>query len=95
MNINEKIDLYAKNAGYKVITSTCEINDSQLLSNDIQPEVFIQEYCNSLRKNNGGIVPVSVGFVQGNRIDPLYNYLDLLICALIDEGFEFVTVSEL
>ena len=28
-------------------------------------------------------------------ITHLYNYLDILICALIDSGFEFVTVNEL
>ena len=46
-------------------------------------------------KRIGGVVPVSVGFAQGERTEPLYNYLDLLICALLDSGFEFVNIQDL
>lgn len=84
-----------QNAGYTYINSYSVLNDSEILDKDIKPEQIIQSYCDSLRTTNGGIVPVTVGFSQGNRTDPLYNYLDLLICALVDAGFDFVNVNEL
>lgn len=94
-SINKNIIKYSENAGYRTILSNNRTNDSEKLNKDIKPEQLIQEYCDTVKKNGSGIIPVSVGFSQGNRTDPLYNYLDLLICALVDEGFEFVGVNEL
>ncbi|MCQ2592739.1 MAG: polysaccharide deacetylase family protein [Treponema sp.] len=86
---------YGNNAGYTHINSFHNYNDSEKLDKDIKPEVIILNYCRTLAIMGGGIVPVSVGFSQGNRTDPLYDYLDLLICALIDCGFELVPITEL
>jgi len=44
-------------------------------------------------KNEGGYVPVIVG-ASGTRPEPLYQDLDLLICAIIDGNFELVPVSK-
>lgn len=92
---DEKITEYGKNAGYTYVNSLHKNSDSQKLSQDYKPEDLIYEYCNNLKYLDNTIVPISVGFSQGERFDPLYNYLDILICALIDNNFEIVTVSEL
>ena len=94
-SVNNDIIKYAKAAGYETIVSYSRYNDSELLDKDTKPEQIIQDYCNTLAKIGGGVAPVSVGFAQGNRTEPLYNYLDLLICALLDSGFEFVNIQEL
>ena len=94
-SVEPKIIDYGTAAGYIYINSYQVNNDTSLLDKETKPEALIYAYCESLKKTNGGIVPVSTGFSQGNRTDPLYNYLDILICALIDSGFEFVTVNEL
>ena len=94
-SVNNDIIKYAKAAGYETIVSYSRLNDSELLDKDTKPEQIIQDYCNTLAKIGGGVVPVSVGFAQGNRTEPLYNYLDLLICALLDSGFEFVNIQDL
>ena len=94
-SVNNDIIKYAKTAGYETIVSYSRLNDSELLDKDTKPEQIIQDYCNTLSKIGGGVVPVSVGFAQGSRTEPLYNYLDLLICALLDSGFEFVNIQEL
>ena len=86
---------FSKNAGYTYVNSLQDRNDSALLDKDTSPIELIEEYCSTLARTNGGIVPVTVGFAQGNRTDPLYNYIDLLICALIDNGFELVGIEEL
>ncbi len=94
-SVNNDIIKYASNAGYTTIISYSRLNDSELLDKDVKPEQIIQDYCNTLSKTGGGVVPVSVGFAQGSRTEPLYNYLDLLICALLDSGFEFVNIQDL
>ena len=94
-SVNNEIIKYAKAAGYETVISYSRLNDSELLDKDTKPEQIIQDYCNTLSKIGGGIVPVSVGFAQGERTEPLYNYLDLLICALLDSGFEFVNIQDL
>ena len=94
-SVNNDIIKYSANAGYETIVSYSRLNDSELLDKDVKPEQIIQDYCNTLAKIGGGVAPVSVGFAQGNRTEPLYNYLDLLICALLDSGFEFVNIQDL
>lgn len=91
----QKIIDYGENAGYRYINSVSMMNDCEKLDKNIKPEEIIHNYCVMLNKTGKGIVPVSVGFSQGNRTEPLYNYLDILLCALIDEGFEFVDINEL
>ena len=94
-SIEPKIVGFGENAGYTYVNSYHEKNDCEKLDKNTKPESLIQAYCESLKKTNGGIVPVTVGFSQGNRADPLYDYLDLLICALIDTNLDFVTVNQL
>ncbi|MCQ2590010.1 MAG: polysaccharide deacetylase family protein [Treponema sp.] len=93
---NQSIVSYGNAAGYNYVNSSMKNNtDTLLLEKDTKPEKLIHTYCETLKKNGGGIVPVTAGFSQGNRTDPLYNYLDLLICALVDGGFEFVGMNDL
>ena len=43
----------------------------------------------------GSIIPITVGISSGIRGDYLYDKLDVLISAILSEGYEIVTVSEL
>ena len=94
-SVNNDIIKYSSVAGYETIVSYSRLNDSEKLDKDTKPEQIIHDYCSTLAKIGGGVAPVSVGFAQGSRTEPLYNYLDLLICALLDSGFEFVNIQEL
>ncbi|MCQ2576306.1 MAG: polysaccharide deacetylase family protein [Treponema sp.] len=94
-SVEPKLITYGDAAGYTYVNSYHNNNDCDKLDKDTKPEQLIQEYIDSLNATNGGIVPVTIGFSQGNRTDPLYNYLDLLICALLNSGVEFVTVNQL
>ena len=49
----------------------------------------------SLIKNKGGIIPVTVGIAGGSRKSYVYDSLDLLISAILDEGFQIVPVRML
>ena len=94
-SVNSKIINHAKKAGYEYVNTLFVNTDTPLLDKDTKPQTLIYEYCDLLKRVDSGIIPVTVGYSQGNRTEPLYKYLDILICALVDSGFEFVTVSEL
>ena len=44
---------------------------------------------------DGMIIPVSVGKVSGTRQDYLYEKADLLVAAILDAGYEIVSVRDL
>jgi peptidoglycan/xylan/chitin deacetylase (PgdA/CDA1 family) len=46
-------------------------------------------------KRPGAVIPIRLGLLPGGRGDYLYNRLDLLLDALLREGFTLVTVSAL
>lgn len=92
-NADPNIISYGENTGYKYIQSYNDVNDYK--NPELTSVQLIQSYYETVALTNGGIVPVTVGFSQGNRTTPLYNYLDLLISALIDAGYELVDVNDL
>ncbi len=88
---NENIISYGQNAGYTYIDQKAE----NLENGDKAPILLIQEYYTRAIKNKGGVVPVTIGYTQSKDSDFLYNYLDLLICALIQGGFDLVSLNQL
>lgn len=48
-----------------------------------------------MQKKPGSIIPIRIGTVKGGRDDYLFQYLDLLIDALISKGYKVVPVSTL
>ncbi len=45
--------------------------------------------------HDGMIIPVNVGNVSGSRTDYLYEKLDLLICTILDSGYEICELRDL
>jgi len=88
--VNEDIIKYGKKAGYNYI----DLKGESLDGEGKNPFQLIQEYYAMAVMNEGGLIPVTVGYSQYKNSDYLYNYLDLLICALIDGGFELVGINE-
>lgn len=89
--VNEAIVGYGKKAGYNYINLEAE----DLEGSGNNPFELIQNYFDRAVEEQGGIIPVTIGYSQYKDSDYLYNYLDLLICALLDGGFELVGLSEL
>jgi peptidoglycan/xylan/chitin deacetylase (PgdA/CDA1 family) len=90
-----------KNAGYEyidVLNDACEITLEDAVNKNgvyLSSARIIEKVLASLKKNNGGVVPVTVGFAYGMRTDYMYQNLDLLISAILDEGFDIVSADEL
>jgi peptidoglycan/xylan/chitin deacetylase (PgdA/CDA1 family) len=61
---------------------------SQLPASDMIDRVMAQ-------KRPGSIIPIRLGLLPGGRVDYLFNRLDVLLDALIREGYSIVTVSTL
>jgi len=88
---SEDIRNYGSNAGYNYV----DLSSEAKVSDDKNPFALIQTYYDSVVINKGGIIPVTIGYSQYKDSDCLYNYLDLLICALLDGGFELVGLNRL
>lgn len=89
--VNDKIMNYGKNAGYNYL----DLEAENLEGTGNNPFELIQKYFDRAVETSGGIIPVTIGYSQYKDSDYLYNYLDLLICALLDGGFELVGLSDL
>ena len=89
--VNDDIILYSQNAGYTYVDTNMESFDFSIQN----PKILVQEYYDNIVKNKGGIIPISIGFSQSTNDDSLYNYLDLLIFALFEGGFEITGINNL
>lgn len=88
---NENLVAFGQAAGYTYIDQKTE----NLEKVDSEPLVLIQEYYTRAIKNKGGVIPVTIGYTNAHDSDYLYNYLDLLICSLIQGGFDLVSLNQL
>lgn len=88
---NENLVAYGQAAGYTYIDQKTE----NLEKPESEPLILIQEYYTRAVKNKGGVIPVTIGYTNVHDSDYLYNYLDLLICSLIQGGFDLVTINQL
>ncbi|MBO5691077.1 MAG: hypothetical protein J6R96_04360, partial [Spirochaetaceae bacterium] len=62
--------------------------------NTYKPANAIIEHIVSQLKD-GMVIPVAVGVSGGSRDDFLYDKLDLLLVAILDAGYDIVSISEL
>lgn len=84
---------FGTNAGYSYTDSCYDVRE--YVNDYTKPDKLIQEYFQTIEKTNGGVIPIVAGYSQGRHVRPLYDYLDLLICILIDSGYEFVEIEKL
>ena len=55
--------------------------------------MIIQQIVSQLE--DGMVIPVAVGVSGGSRKDFLYDKLDLLLVAILDAGYDIVSVTQL
>lgn len=98
---SENVVQSGANAGYTYVNALEHTTDTITLEQTAQginyytTSKIIERYIDALKANNGGILPVTVGISRGTRERYLYEDLDLLIAAILDEGFEIVPVRTL
>lgn len=94
---DEKIKSYGEKSGYKYVdlkrfaldTTTFESDREHYLSASDLVEFYVSNAEDKM------IIPVSTGISKGTRNDFLYEKLSLLICNLLENGFEFEIVRDL
>ncbi len=91
--ITPELITYGDNSGYAYVNSFHKL--SEFDNPELRPEVLIRSFYEDIEAQKGGIIPIVGGFSQGYHVYPLYNYLDLLISALIDGGYELVGIDGL
>ena len=100
-NATSAIIQAGNDSGYEYINSP-HLNSDNISLTQIEegktyvnPSKLIDEYVSLVKETKGGIIPVTVGISQGGRPQNVWDNLELLINALLEENFELVTVSEL
>lgn len=100
--VNDNLVQYGNDGGYSYIDLKTEnLEDRKAATGTANsasakdPFFLIQEYYTKAVKNRGGVIPVTIGYSQSRDVDYLYSQLDLLICSLIQGGFELVGINEL
>lgn len=84
---------YGNNSGYTYVGSRHQF--SEFDKGDARPEALIRRYYDDIERNHGGIIPIVGGFSQGYHAYPLYDYLDVLVSALIEGGYQIVGIDDL
>ena len=51
-------------------------------------------YMECLKSKAGGVIPVTIGVSKGTRDGYVYDYLDILISAILDAGYEIVPARD-
>ena len=99
---NSAIKEFGAKAGYTYISPKLKDFDNVTLEQAlfenkkyVSTADLIDEIMNVLKISGGGIVPVTVGISKGSRVDYLYNYLPLLLSAILDEGYKVIPVKYL
>lgn len=89
-----------RDAGYTLVRPTTKQLDLQTLedtaknSTTYYSSAKIIEGIFSVLKDKA-VIPISVGLSKGTRTDYLYNKIDVLISAILEDGYEIVKVSDL
>ncbi len=91
-SVSPEIIKFAQNSGYEYVNPQYIFSDLDFTGKSVEKR--ITEIYTKLKQSGGGIVPVSVGYSGGEFNDSMYKYIELLLTALIDGGFEFSEISE-
>ncbi|NLC91935.1 MAG: polysaccharide deacetylase family protein [Treponema sp.] len=83
-----------RNAGYEYISGNSYINTVELNSG-IEPQEIITKYFNNLDKMKSTVFPITIGYAGENKINPLYDYLNLIIKTLLDKNCDIETITGL
>ena len=97
----EKAIQVGKDAGYTYVDALSSCLDTVTLEDAVRgkaeylsPEQIINIYMQGVRSGKGNILSVAAGISYGERESYLYETLDLLLSALLDEGYDVVLVRD-
>ena len=97
---NNGIILAGKKAGYNYIDAELVLSDLSTVEETLRSGAqyysaarIIEAVADGLK--DGAVLPVAAGVSTGTRPDYLYEWLDVLISAILDKGYKIVPVSEL
>ena len=97
---SEKMKIAATEAGYTYIEADVYGEDAMSFEECYRKKKqylsvgdLVEKYMQSLHDN--AVFAVSTGLSAGSRADYLYEHLELLISAVLDSGYDVVTVREL
>lgn len=92
---DDKIIAAGEQAGYSYTKPVYNFNAALKVGKSEKPEQVMIDYYNVIKASKGGVVPITIGYSKGTENSPVYEKLDVLICTLIDDGYEFISINDL
>ncbi len=99
---SERIEQIGRDAGYTYAHADCNGLDTVSLEEALlkkgeykSPSRIIDEYMKTVKSRENTVISVSTGLSNGERDGHLYDFLDLLLSAILDEGCQIVSVRDI
>ena len=81
--------------GYIYVDIPEELLQLQTNSANDDIEDLLSKYINCVKENNAIVLPIQIGYSSQENKNLLYQHLDILICTLLKNGYEFVTINKI
>lgn len=93
-SVTEEIIEAGKNAGYSYLNVEDNLG-IKLSDSELTITQKIEQCLESLKKSKIKVIPVPAGITTSSSSDVVYEYLDVLICALLDSGYQITTLDNM
>ena len=92
---NQMILSAGEKTGYIYVDIPEELLQLQTNSTNDDIEDLLSKYINCVKENNAIVLPIQIGYSSQENKNLLYQHLDILICTLLKNGYEFVTINKI
>jgi hypothetical protein len=92
---NQMILSAGEKTGYIYVDIPEELLQLQTNSANDNIEELLSKYINCVKENDETVLPIQIGYSSQENKTLLYQHLDILICTLLKNGYEFVTINKI
>ena len=92
---NQMILSAGEKTGYIYVDIPEELLQLQTNSANDNIENLLSKYINCVKENDETVLPIQIGYSSQENKTLIYQHLDILICTLLKNGYEFVTINKI
>ena len=92
---NQMILSAGEKTGYIYVDIPEELLQLQTNSANDNIEELLSKYINCVKENDETVLPIQIGYSSQENKTLIYQHLDILICTLLKNGYEFVTINKI
>lgn len=92
---NQMILSAGEKTGYIYVGIPEELLQLQTNNANDNIENLLSKYINCVKENDETVLPIQIGYSSQENKTLIYQHLDILICTLLKNGYEFVTINKI